>query len=147
MVKLSVKGHVKVWQDGRLVAEGSNMVVTDGLLLLAQRIAGESVAMPSLFKLGTSAALSSRDMTSLQGAIITSFSATFTRRENVLSWSGDYVHDDITEQNCREIGLFQPDANEGATPGRMLARFLPLQQFVIKSGTPIRVNWEIIVGE
>lgn len=142
MKKLPIKGYVKVWQDGSLVAEGSNLVVADGLLLLAQRIMGENVALPSLFKLGTSASLSSAEMTALQGDVIATFGATVLRRGNVLSWSGDYIHDDILEQNCREIGLFQ-----SGNKGRMLARFLPLQQFLIKSGTPIKVNWEIIVGE
>lgn len=143
MKKLPVRGYVKVWQEGVLVAEGSNLVVSDGLLLLAQRILGEEVALPSLFKLGTSAALSSAEMIGLQGGDIATFPAEVIRRENVLSWSGDYVHDDILEQNCREIGLFQSEEDGG----RMLARFLPLQQFLIKSGTPIKVNWEIIVGE
>ena len=143
MKKLPIKGYVKVWQDDSLVAEGSNLVVADGLLLLAQRIMGEEVALPSLFKLGTSAALSSAEMTTLQGGAIATFGATVIRRENVLSWSGDYIHDDILEQNCREIGLFQSEEDGG----RMLARFLPLQQFLIKSGTPIKVNLEIIVGE
>lgn len=142
MKQLPVRGYVKVWQGDRLIASGHNMVVSDGLLLLAQRIAGENVALPTKFKLGTSAALSTSDMTSLQGGIIAEFTASLTRRTNVLSWAGEYTHDDILEQNCREIGLFQ--AGES---GRMLARFLPLQQFLIKSGTPIKVNWEIIIGE
>lgn len=146
MKKLPVRGYVKIWSGDSLVAEGSNLVVSDGLLLLAQRIMGEEVALPSKFKLGNSAALSTREMTNIQGNLIATFAAEVVRRENVLSWSGEYTHDDIVEQNCREIGLFQADASDG-TAGRMLARFLPLQQFLIKSGTPIKVNWEITIGE
>ena len=141
-MKIPVKGFVRVWQNGILISEGRNMVVLDGLLLLAQRIAGENVALPTKFKLGTSAALTTTDMTSLQGAEIAVFTASLIRRGTVLSWSGEYTHDDITEYNCREIGLFQN--GEG---GRMLARFLPVQQFLIKSGTPIKVNWEITIGD
>ena len=141
-MKIPVKGFVRVWQNGILVSEGRNMVVSDGLLLLAQRIAGENVALPTKFKLGTSAALTTTEMTSLQGAEIAVFTASLIRRGTVLSWSGEYTHDDITEYNCREIGLFQN--GEG---GRMLARFLPVQQFLIKSGTPIKVNWEITIGD
>lgn len=144
-MRLPVKGYVRVYQGNELLAEGSNMVVTDGLLLLAQRIMGEDVDLPSQFRLGTSAALTTRDMVQLQGNLIATFEAAVERRENVLSWSGDYTHDDITEQNCREIGLFQAENAEGEA--RMLARFLPLQQFIIKSGTPIKVNWEITIGE
>lgn len=141
-MKIPVKGFVRVWQNGILVSEGRNMVVSDGLLLLAQRIAGENVALPTKFKLGTSAALTTTDMTSLQGAEIAVFTASLIRRGTVLSWSGEYTHDDITEYNCREIGLFQ-----NGEEGRMLARFLPVQQFLIKSGTPIKVNWEITIGD
>lgn len=146
MKKLPVKGYVKIWLGGSLVAEGSNLVVSDGLLLLAQRIMGEDVALPSKFKLGNSAALSTREMTNIQGNLIAAFNAEVIRRGNVLSWSGEYTHDDVVEQNCREIGLFQADASDSIA-GRMLARFLPLQQFPIKSGTPIKVNWEITIGE
>lgn len=142
MKKVPVRGFVKVWQDGNLIASGHNMVVADGLLLLAQRIAGENVALPTKFKLGTSAALTTTDMTSLQGGIIATFTASLTRRTNVLSWSGEYTHEEITEYTCREIGLFQ-----SGDEGRMLARFLPVQSFVIKSGTPIKVNWEIVIGD
>lgn len=141
-MKIPVKGFVRVWQNGILVSEGRNMVVSDGLLLLAQRIAGENVALPTKFKLGTSAALTTTEMTSLQGAEIAVFTASLIRRGTVLSWSGEYTHDDITEYNCREIGLFQ-----NGEEGRMLARFLPVQQFLIKSGTPIKVNWEITIGD
>lgn len=141
-MKTPIRGFVKVWQGGKLVAAGKNMVVSDGLLLLAQRIVGENVALPTKFKLGTSAALTTSEMTNLQGSLIATFTATLTRRTTVLSWSGEYTHDDITEQNCREIGLFQ-----AGDSGRMLARFLPVQQFLIKSGTPIKVNWEIIIGD
>lgn len=144
-MKLPVKGHVKVWQGNSLVAEGSNLVVDDGLILLAQRIFGESenASLPNQFKLGDSAALTTSAMVQLQGNLVAAFPATAVRRERVLSWSGEYTHEDITEKNCREIGLFQADD----AGGRMLARFLPLQQFILKSGTPIKVNWEIKIGD
>lgn len=143
MIKLPVKGKVKIWQGEKLVAEGSNRVVSDGLVLLAERILDGSTPLPSLFKLGDSAALTTNEMTELQGTEVAQLSATPTRRENVLVWSGDFTFNESTEKTCRELGLFQ--SNEDG--GRMLARFLPLQQFILKNGTPIKVNWEITIGE
>lgn len=143
MIKLPVKGKVKIWQCGELVAEGSNRVVKDGLVLLAERILDGTTPLPSLFKLGDSAALTTNEMTNLQGAEVAELNATVSRRENVLTWTGEFTFSGDTEKACRELGLFQSDGNGG----RMLARFLPLQQFVLKNGTPVRINWEITIGE
>lgn len=143
MIKLPVKGKVKIWQCGELVAEGSNRVVKDGLVLLAERILDGTTPLPSLFKLGDSAALTTNEMTNLQGAEVAKLNATVSRRENVLTWTGEFTFSGDTEKACRELGLFQADGDGG----RMLARFLPLQQFVLKNGTPVRINWEITIGE
>lgn len=143
MIKLPVKGKVKIWQGNELVAEGSNRVVSDGLVLLAERILDGTTPLPSLFKLGDSVALTTNEMTGLQGTEVAQLNATPERRSNVLVWSGDFIYSESTEKTCRELGLFQ-DTDSG---GRMLARFLPLQQFILKNGTPIKVNWEITIGE
>ena len=143
MIKLPVKGKVKIWQGEKLVAEGSNRVVSDGLVLLAERILDGSTPLPSLFKLGDSAALTTNEMTELQGTEVAQLSATPTRRENVLVWSEGCKFNESTDKTCRQLGLLQ--SNEDG--GRMLARFLPLQQFILKNGTPIKVNWEITIGE
>lgn len=143
MIKLPVKGKVKIWQCGELVAEGSNRVVKAGLVLLAERILDGTTPLPSLFKFGDSAALTTNEMTNLQGAEVAELNATVSRRENVLTWTGKFTFSGDTEKACRELGLFQSDGDGG----RMLARFLPLQQFVLKNGTPVRINWEITIGE
>lgn len=139
-----VRGWVRVWQDGELLCEGRNKVVTDGLKLLAERIAnGDSVKLPSLFKLGDSAAISTADMTNIQGTQVAEISATVSLRDNILTWSGNFVFAESSEKTCREIGLFQASGDGG----RMLARFIPLQQFTLKNGTPVKINWEITIGE
>lgn len=140
---LPIKGHVKIWQGDSLLCEGNNLVVADGMLLLAERLMDGTTALPSLFKLGDSAALSNAEMTSLQGTILASFDATVSRIENILKWNGNYTYMDTAQRTCREVGLFQSDS----AGGRMLARFIPLQQFVIKSEVPLRINWEITIGE
>lgn len=142
-MKLPVKGKVKIWQGEKLVAEGSNRVVLDGLVLLAERILDGKTPLPSLFKLGDSASLTTNEMTNLQGTEIAQLTATSERRENVLVWTGDFTYSESVERTCRELGLFQSEEDGG----RMLARFLPLQQFILKNGTPIKVNWEITIGE
>lgn len=144
----TVTGKVEVWEEQgareRLLARGANRVVTGGLVLLAQRIIeGNSVKLPSEFRLGDSAAITTDSMTGLQGSTVATIPCTVERRGNVLSWVGTFTYTGQGTKDCLEIGLFQSQA-DGNT---MLARFLPLQQFTIKNGVPIRVTWEIKVGE
>lgn len=144
----TVTGKVEVWEgslgEGKLLARGANRVVTGGLVLLAQRILeGNTVKLPSEFRLGDSAAITTDSMTGLQGSTVATIPCTVSRRGNVLSWVGTFTYTVQGTKDCLEIGLFQSQA-DGNT---MLARFLPLQQFTIKNGVPIRVTWEIKVGE
>lgn len=144
----TVTGKVEVWEGplGRrkLLAQGANRVVTGGLVLLAQRILeGNTMKLPSEFRLGDSAAITTDSMTGLQGSTVATIPCTVSRRSNVLSWMGTFTYTGQGTKDCLEIGLFQSQA-DGNT---MLARFLPLQQFTIKNGVPIRVTWEIKVGE
>ena len=143
MSGLPVKGWVRIWQDDSLVAEGKNRVVADGLKLLAERLDDGTTALPSLFKLGDSAAGTQEGMTALQGNEVGQLAATRVRRENILTWSGELTVSGSGSKVCKEVGLFQADGDGG----RMLARFLPLQQFTVKNGTHIRINWEITIGE
>ena len=144
----TVTGKVEVWEESpssrRLLARGANRVVTGGLVLLAQRIIeGNTVKLPSEFRLGDSVAITTDSMTGLQGSTVATIPCTVGRRSNVLSWVGTSTYAGQGTKDCLEIGLFQSQA-DGNT---MLARFLPLQQFTIKNGVPIRVTWEIKVGE
>lgn len=140
---LKISGHVKVWEGDKLICDYHNRIVEKGLILFAQRIFNSSVALPSVFKFGDSAALTTSNMESLQGTLLQETSATVSIRENILSWNGSFVFGQEVSQTCREIGLFQA-AQDG---GVMVARFLPIQSFVLKNGTNIRLNWEITLGE
>lgn len=144
----TVTGKVEVWEESpggrKLLARGANRVVTGGLVLLAQRILeGNTVKLPSEFRLGDSAAITTDSMTGLQGSTVATIPCSVSRRSNVLSWMGTFTYAGQGTKDCLEIGLFQSQA-DGNT---MLARFLPLQQFTIKNGVPIRVTWEIKIGE
>jgi hypothetical protein len=144
----TVTGKVEVWEgslgEGKLLARGANRVVTGGLVLLAQRILeGNTVKLPSEFRLGDSTAITTDSMTGLQGSTVATIPCTVERRGNVLSWVGTFTYTGQETKDCLEIGLFQSQT-DGNT---MLARFLPLQQFTIKNEVPIRVTWEIKVGE
>ena len=140
---ISLKGRVRVWQGDTLVCDSHNRVVTLGLELFARLVmAEEGALLPSKFLFGDSAALTTNAMTRLQGSKIAECACTASRRNNVLSWQGTFTFDESDEKYCREIGLFNAES-----PAIMMARFLPVQQFKLKSGTPVRINWEIIVGE
>ena len=140
---LKLTGHVKIWQEGKLICDSRNRIVDTGLELIARLLlAEEGAKLPSLFKLGDSAALSTQAMTGLQGATLVSCPATAERRVNVLSWSGSFTYAQANQVTCRELGLFNEEE-----PEVMLARFLPVQQFVLQNGTPVKINWEIIIGE
>lgn len=140
---ISLKGHVQVWQNGQLICDSHNRVVSSGLELFARLVLGEEGALvPSKFLLGDSAALTTNEMTGLQGTKIAECPCEASRRNNVLAWQGSFTFEGTEQKACREIGLFNAEATS-----IMLARFLPIQQFVLKIGTPVRINWEIIVGE
>ena len=82
-------------------------------------------------------------MTALQGSEVDQLNAARSGGENILTWSGELTVSGSGSKVCKEVGLFQADGDGG----RMLARFLPLQQFTVKNGTYIRINWEITIGE
>lgn len=139
-----VRGYVKIYSGENLVAEGWNHVVKGGMVLLAERIEkGNSVVLPNEFRLGDSAALTTDEMTALQGSEIAKCDATLTRQSNVLQWTGEFTYQAQDQKECREIGLFQK-VDSGGT---MLTRFLPQQLFKLTQGTPIRIYWEITIGE
>lgn len=143
MEAVKLTGHVKIWRDAELICDAHNRVVDVGLQLFARRFMGEEGALlPTKFVFGDSAALTTQDMTELQGSQIAECATETKRRNNVLSWSGNFTYSEPTERTCREVAL----VNAEATPV-MMARFLPVQQFILKSGTEIRINWEIVVGE
>lgn len=140
---IEMKGRVKVWQGDSLICDNHNLVVKVGLELLARLIMKESGALlPNKFQLGNGGVLSTLEMTGLQGTKIAECSATVVRRANVLSWTGSFVFDSTEKKTCREIVLVNSEAS-----AKMLARFIPIQQFDLITGTPIRINWEIIIGE
>ena len=140
---IQVKGRVKVWQGDSLICDNSNLVVKVGLDLFARLVMGESDAkLPNKFQLGNNGILSTMDMTGLQGTMVAECAAKAVRRNNVLSWTGSFVFDSVERKTCREIVLI----NDEASP-KILARFIPIQQFDLITGTPIRINWEIIIGE
>lgn len=109
----TVTGKVEVWEGplgkGKLLAWGANRVVTGGLVLLAQRIIeGNAVKLPSEFRLGDSAAITTDSMTGLQGSTVATIPCSVSRRGNVLSWMGTFTYTGQGTKDCLEIGLFNP---------------------------------------
>ena len=137
---LAIKGYVQVWgANQKLLAEGSNLVVNSGLELLAQRIQGISVELPSLFKFGTSSASTLSTMTGLQGETIFQAQAEITRdgAELIWTWEGDYGN--ASSAKIGEIGIFN-------TAGTMLARFVPIPAFNLNPSAHLKITWKIKIG-
>ena len=134
-----MRGQVKVWVDGVLVADDHNMIVDDGLELIAQRIAGEEVELPTLLKFGTSSASTAHGMHALQGTVLFTKSMTMTRTDNKLKWlfDGTYTGEGIVK--IGEMGIF----NSSET---MLCRFVPVPAFNVNTGSTLKVSWEIQMG-
>jgi len=91
----TVTGKVEVWEGSsssrKLLAWGANRVVTGGLVLLAQRILeGNTVKLPSEFRLGNSAAITTDSMTGLQGSTVATIPCTVERQMAILCWHGSY---------------------------------------------------------
>ena len=139
---IQIKGRVKIWQGESLICDDHNLVVKVGLDLFARLVMQEEGALlPDKFQLGNNGVLSTLEMTELQGMKIAECPATVVRRGNVLSWTGSFVFDSAEKKTCREIVLVNSEAE-----AKMMARFIPIQQFDLVTGTPIRINWEIIIG-
>ena len=136
---LPVKGYVKVWADDKLVAEGSNRVVTKGLELLAQLINSESVELPKVFRFGTSSAATIDSMDNLQGSFLFSEDAEVVRTGNVLKWSWEGKYSGAEVVQVGEIGIFNSTLI-------MLARFVPIPAFTLSNGASVRISWEIKIG-
>jgi hypothetical protein len=136
---LELKGHVKVWKNGRLIAEGHNLVVTAGKTLLAQLIGQVGSTAPSHMACGNNGSATTAGMTALQGTEHTRVALTSTVvASNVVTYSASFsVGSPIS---IREFGIFN-----ALVGGTMLTRFI-CNDFTIDSGDGLAVSWAITIG-
>jgi len=147
MCNVSVRGWVrakKFDKKGKLVQifDGSNLITSAGLALIAGRMVDDTDAEPSHMAIGSSAAVSTVAMTALQGtehervafttashaAAATTYTASF----------GTGLGSTVT---VNEVGIFN-----AASTGTMLARFLT-NQFELSVGETFEVSWTLTFGD
>ena len=136
---LKPKGHVVVKVNGSVVAEDHNMVVQGGLNLLASRIYGNDVQLPAIFHFGTDSASTIISMTDLQGTDLFQKNATVSLDNATLLWESESTYTGSTVK-VGEVGIFN-------SANLMLARFVPIPGFDIKSGDALSISWQITMGE
>ena len=136
---LKAKGFVVIKVNGKVKAEDHNMVVQTGLNLMAQNIMGAQLSLPSVFHFGTNSASTIITMTGLQGTDLFQKQATVTRTDATILWkyTGTYTGSSV---KVGEVGIFNGSSV-------MLARFVPIPSFDIKSGDSLEISWQITLGE
>jgi hypothetical protein len=139
-MRIPVKGEVKIWKDGRLIAHGKNLVVTTGKNYLAQRVGSSATAM-GFMACGNNGNASSATTTSLLGTewerpALTSVVVT----ANAIKYTATIGLTFGVLQTVREIGIF--DAVVG---GNMLCRFIT-SGFDISPGESALVEWTLTIG-
>jgi len=139
---LTVKGYVRVRLNGKLVAEGSNVVTTAGKALLAQLLAQESALFPSHLAIGSASDAPDESQTTLLG----------TEHQRVALGSVSTSNNElvITAQipasgragtvAVQEYGIFND-----AVAGVLLARFVSVRQDLVTTGV-MDIEWRLTLG-
>lgn len=140
-MRLPVKGFVRVFKDGELLASGHNTVVTSGLELLANRIFGTAgVTLPNKLQLGDDGRATTEDMTELQGTVKAEATATASLSGRVLVWTAEFTYDGATSFYLRELGLVN-------SQDTLLCRFLTDVLAQINPGAALKVQWQLTIGD
>lgn len=138
---VQLKGQVKiVHSDGRIVAEGKNLVVEVGLHYIAARIGSSATAM-SHMAVGNSSTGTASEDTALQGTELERSALTsVTVDDNLVTYAGTVGLTFGLTRTIREVGIF-----DAAAGGTMLCRFI-CSGFDISPGEYALVEWTITIG-
>lgn len=119
-MEVRLRGRFRVVKDGRVVREGTNLVVKTGRELVAERVLGNAQASPSHMAIGDSNAPVVDSQTTLQGTELarSAFSSS-SRTGNELIYSASFTNGGASAWNVQEGGVFN-----AATAGTMLSRFI-----------------------
>lgn len=122
------------------VRVADNMVVAAGIALPAGWLRGEVVVAPSHVAFGDSDALSTEDMTELQGTELGRAAITPSGVDDLVIFSGT-VGGLGAPETVGEFGIFND-----ASAGIMWCRWIT-PAFVMPAGVTIDVVWQIRIGE
>jgi hypothetical protein len=136
---LRLEGRVKVWRNGQLLHSGRNLIVTDGLELLAQLI-GSSATKPSHMAMGGDSAQPTDSQSDLQGSEFERVTISTSVSGREVSYSASFGSGLSSTQTIREFGIFND-----ASAGTMLARFVT-PRIKLQPGESLDVDWTLVVG-
>jgi len=136
---MDLKGKVEVRLNGRLVAEGSNLIVTDGLELLAAIIASGGTR-PSHMAIGGDGSRPVLSHADLQGTEFERVAISTSQNSREIVYSAAFGSGLGSTSTVQEYGIFND-----ATSGTMLARFTSPPVDVSPDDT-LDVTWTNLVG-
>lgn len=136
---LKLEGRVKVWRNGELLHSGRNLIVTDGLKLLAQLI-GSSATKPSHMAMGGGSAQPTDSQADLQGTEYERVLISTLVSGREVSYTAGFGSGLSSTQTIKEFGIF----NDGSA-GTMLARFVT-PDIKLRPGESLSVDWTLVVG-
>lgn len=139
MSGLRVIGRVCIRKDGKVVAEGDNLVVHSGLELVAELIGG--VGTPaSHMAIGNSGSASLSTMTALQGTEHERVALSSTTVQgSSITYSATFGAGISVTVTVREVGIFNASLS-----GDMLCRFI-CSGFDLSAGEQAQVDWTLTV--
>lgn len=139
--QLKVRGHVKVFLDGKLIREGNNLVTTAGMQLIAE-ILGGAATKPSHMAIGSSSTAASLAQTALVGTEHQRKAVTRSFSGQIFKVTSDPFGPGLgATVNVQEIGVF----NAGVA-GVMLCRFT-CAAFDLLTTSSLVIEWSITIGE
>jgi hypothetical protein len=138
---MKLRGRVKAWLNGKLIAEGDNLVVSAGNNYAAQRIGSSATAM-SHMAIGNGGDASTAAMNVLQGSELERVALTSVSvNANVITYSATFGSGIGSPQTVREFGIFND-----SVAGDMLCRFIA-SGFLLSPGESLLVEWSVTVGD
>lgn len=136
---LKIAGRVKVWKNARLVYEGRNLIVLNGLTLLAE-IIGASGTKPSHMAIGGDSSQPSEDQSSLVGTEFERVTVGTAQNDREVAYSATFGSGLSSTQTVQEFGIFN-----SASAGTMLARFVS-PAIDLQPNETLDVNWTMLIG-
>jgi hypothetical protein len=136
-MKLVLRGWVKVWRSGELLASGPNLVVNGGLTTFASLMAGKGT--PTLQKVAFGDSATTPDVTqiALQGTEAQRVTATVSSSGPLLEVDALFPGDSsrLADTTAREFGVFD-------SAGTMVARWTCSDILVLRTDQ-LGVTWTI----
>lgn len=138
---LPISGKVRLKLNGKLICEGTNIVVTAGKNLITGIVSSSTYTRPGWIAVGDSDTLPADAQTALVGTEhFRQAIATTTVNGNQLTYTKTLTNSTGGSVTVKELGIFN-----AASGGDMLARFLSTE-FLMANGDTLAVEWTLTFG-